>query len=331
MADTLYRYDEPTSAWTPVTNINRIEVGGGSNIYEPVEFEIEITAINTEFKLNIVSPADVNVNWGDGFSVNHLSKGATTTVLSNIYSSIGTYTITISGYCENFSMNNTVAKNAVKKINNIGTIARYLDNAFKECIYLTDLSNVVLKGDRLLSVTALFYGCSGLTSIPQTLMENSNITDVSYMFYNCSNIASIPSFLFNGLNISNSMNMFSGCSKLTSLPDDLFNGCLAFYASATYSPFKSTGVTSISPYVLRGYLGTSTGGLLANITGITSVPSGILEGLNITDVSYMFYNCSNIASNVPDLWNDIQYVSFYRCYYGCTKASNYASIPATWK
>jgi len=34
--DTLYRYDEPTSQWVQVTNVNRIEVKSGKLIWHSI-------------------------------------------------------------------------------------------------------------------------------------------------------------------------------------------------------------------------------------------------------------------------------------------------------
>lgn len=44
MADTLYRYDEPTQQWIKVTDLNRIEVKGTSGGGEWIDF----LSINTE-------------------------------------------------------------------------------------------------------------------------------------------------------------------------------------------------------------------------------------------------------------------------------------------
>lgn len=50
MADTLYRYDEPTSQWVPVANMHRIEVsgGGGGGMFENMPFFTppELSTIN---------------------------------------------------------------------------------------------------------------------------------------------------------------------------------------------------------------------------------------------------------------------------------------------
>ena len=48
----------------------------------------------------------------------------------------------------------------------------------------------------------------------------------------------------------------------------------------------------------------------------------------------MFTGCSNVTSAVPTFWIQFPSIPSYdyeECFAGCTKASNYASIPAGWK
>lgn len=66
-------------------------------------------------------------------------------------------------------------------------------------------------------------------------------------------------------------------------------------------------------------------------TSLTSIPYTLFDNTNITNVSSMFIGCRNITGPVPELWNNPQFTSYYGCFRGCTKASNYASIPASWK
>lgn len=47
MADTLYRYDEPTGQWVVVTSVNRIEVsGGGSSLFNLKDFPFTLELTN---------------------------------------------------------------------------------------------------------------------------------------------------------------------------------------------------------------------------------------------------------------------------------------------
>lgn len=46
--DELYRWNEPTQQWVKVTNVNRIEVSGGGNMFENMSFfpSPELSTIN---------------------------------------------------------------------------------------------------------------------------------------------------------------------------------------------------------------------------------------------------------------------------------------------
>lgn len=51
MADTLYRYDEPTQQWAVVSSVNRIEVSGGGILSSQATFSL--TFLMFDFPYNI--------------------------------------------------------------------------------------------------------------------------------------------------------------------------------------------------------------------------------------------------------------------------------------
>ena len=72
-------------------------------------------------------------------------------------------------------------------------------------------------------------------------------------------------------------------------------------------------------------------------SSLTSIPTGLFvkESYNvpISSLESMFEGCSGIVSDVPELWNIAEYeaITHTNCFKGCVNASNYASIPNSWK
>ena len=214
------------------------------------------------------------------------------------------------------------------------------------------------------SMSETFYGCTTLTSIPTELFKYCTmITSMSYTFEGCNKITTIPEDLFKYMSVNNSSylnRVFYGCSAITSIPTnlfrnntkityatDVFNGVsitsipvdfLRYNTSLTSASglFQRTKITSIPADLLRYCTNLAlVDRMFANCTQLTSIPSGILSyNTGITLIELMFTGCSNVTSAVPTFWIQFSHIPSYdyeECFAGCTKASNYASIPAGWK
>lgn len=48
------------------------------------------------------------------------------------------------------------------------------------------------------------------------------------------------------------------------------------------------------------------------------------------DLRATFANCSSLTGSAPDLWNTFINAQGLACFYGCSKLSNYSSIPSPW-
>jgi hypothetical protein len=178
-----------------------------------------------------------------------------------------------------------------------------------------------------------FYGCSNLTgSIPSGLFGDISGAPAAYMFNAtfrlCSNLTgSIPSGLFGDISGAPAGNMFSGtfynCSNLTgSIPVGLF------------------GDISGAP---AAYMFNSTFYNCSNLTD--SIPVGLFGDISGAPAAQMFYgtfqNCSNLTGEsalMPDgvthLYDQFPTASGTQCdncYFGATKLSDYATMPAAWK
>lgn len=154
---------------------------------------------------------------------------------------------------------------------------------------------------------ATFYLCSSLKNIPAGLFDkNTKVTSFNYTFYSCSSLISIPAGLFDkNTSVKEFINTFYGCTTLTSIPSGLFD--------------KNTLVTNFSYTFIRCY-------------ALTSIPANLFsKNSKVTNFSYTFYNCRSVTSNFPTIWTSHPNANGSKCFWNCSKAANYASIPAAWK
>lgn len=153
----------------------------------------------------------------------------------------------------------------------------------------------------------LFTRCTSLTSIPQDLFKyNVNITQIGSCFQQCSSLLVIPIDLFKyNTKLAGVASCFSECSSLTSIPKDLFK----YNTSVIYFNY-----------------------CFENCTSLTTIPTDLFKyNTNAIGFNNCFYNCSNVTSAVPELWVSHPNANHTKCFYKCTKASNYSSIPSKWK
>jgi len=151
-----------------------------------------------------------------------------------------------------------------------------------------------------------FYASTSF-QIPAGLFDyNIAATDFSSVFAYGYGVTSIPVDLFKyNVNVTSFDGVFSFCNKVTTIPADLFryNTLVTTFKNAFMSASK-----------------------------ITAVPSDVfLYNPLVNDLDRTFYNCLAVISDMPDLWNDFPLALHTQTFYGCTNATNYASIPADWK
>lgn len=147
---------------------------------------------------------------------------------------------------------------------------------------------------------------SGLKEVITPIPRQNTLYSASYMFDGCSSLEAIPSNLFeNCPSLGNFSRCFHGCSALSSIPNGLFDNC--------------TAATNFS-------------GCFNGCTSLSTIPNDLfLDCVNASNFIDCFYGCSSIIDSVPELWVSHASAQGYRCYRGCTNASNYADIPSGWK
>ena len=208
------------------------------------------------------------VNWGDG------AVGQVTAYndadATHIYSGAGTYTITMTGTLEGWSINNgTGLKEYLTEITQWGrTGFKYLARGFYGCTRLTacygkldlsqvanvswmfrycsalttldvsdwDVSGVTTFGDS--ADRGIFATCTGLTSLDcsKWRFSLSTLVNATGIFYGCSNLTTIGDVSgWNTERLNSLSHIFYGCSKLQSLNVGGWDVSNVIYFSGTFA------------------------------------------------------------------------------------------------
>lgn len=204
---------------------------------------------------------------------------------------------------------------------------------------------------------------SYLSILPRGLFSNNpNAVSFNGCFYSC-DFPIIPSDLFaNCPKAEDFTGCFMYCRKLTYIPSGLFDNCsiaeyfdscfsYCFYEASSYSAaipaglfdynpkvksFSATFWDSMIPYIPNGLFDNCP--LAEDFSScfgrsyITTIPHDLFDNNPLAnDFSWCFEDCSGITDDVPALWLDFPSADGYGCFSGCTRATNYSSIPSDWK
>ena len=181
------------------------------------------------------------------------------------------------------------------------------------------------------NVNGLFNGLTTLTTVSDKLFKYCpEITSATYLFNDCANLKGIPEGLFDGLDLLEDVRYcFYGCSSVNSVPHDLFHDC---YSITNFMMcFQGTNIEEIPSDLFASINGSQINfASTFQNTPIRAIPLGLFDGCKEdSNFQSTFMGCSDVVSNVPDLWNYSD--NGWRCYNGCTNASNYDEIPDRWK
>ena len=154
----------------------------------------------------------------------------------------------------------------------------------------------------------LFRGCQNLLSVPDDLFKNcKDATTIAYGFFNNTLLQAIPSSIARicGPTITRFTNCFRSCTSLKSIPAGIFD---------------------------RAINATSFWGCFSDCRELETVPSDLFYNCQSATTFYQcFADDRAITSSVPELWISHPNADHYWCFYRCTNAANYASIPSDWK
>lgn len=160
------------------------------------------------------------------------------------------------------------------------------------------------------NTSALFARCTNLRGIPASWAGLEALTNATAMFRGCP-LSSIPASWAGLGALTKASNMFSDCTSLSSIPDS-WEGL----GELTTASFMFSDCTSLSN------CGTT-------FTGLAKA----------TKVSFLFYECTGMQGDIHALYVYLStkpiavsdYCDYLCCFYNCTQAVGYGSIPASWK
>lgn len=245
------------SRWT--TNVG----SGGSNTDQ-----VQLPLISGE-TYNMV------VDWGDGSSDTITAYNQAETL--HTYSSVGTYTITMTGTNGGLKFNNGGDKAKINQISQWGT----LDISSARCFYGCANLDVTATDAPIVSVTnaiEMFRGCTSLTGGCDN-WDVSGVTGMQGFFYDCTN--------FNG-DISN-----WDVSNLVGSAQFMFRNCTSFN--------KPIGKWDVSGITLMNFM----------FKGCTNFNQDLNEWntSNVTNMSNMFGQCTNFNGNITS-WDTSSVTNF---------------------
>ena len=193
----------------------------------PFIFTIKTTSKNQSFTLPLKEVVgnshNFNIDWGDLSS--SLIKSFDDVNRTHIYSSAGTYQISISGNCPWFSFGHVGDRLLVQSIDQWGEVGLVnLSGGFSGC---TNIKSIASDGYGLKDVTD-FEGCFAycrMVSIPTGLLDTcTKATNFNSIFYQCDCITAIPIDLFkNCIEAKSLVGAFCGCTEIKIIPEKLFD------------------------------------------------------------------------------------------------------------
>lgn len=213
---------------------------------------------------------NMTADWGDGTSIQTITSW-NDVHKTHVYSSAGTYTVTLSGICEAWYFNNSGPT--------AGMITSVID--------LGDMGWVNLEN--------AFYGAYSLTSVAGGNV--SHVTDMAGMFRDTSSLASADFSTWNTGNVTDMNYMFSGAMSIdpdtsswnTAKVTDMAG---MFYSNSSANP-DTTNWNTVNVTTMNNMFSSAT---LANPN------TSNWNTCNVTDMGLMFY-FANSANPDTTNWN----------------------------
>ena len=260
---------------------------------------------DTVFKFSLSAKGTFYVDWGDGSSIQTITRdNVTAATYTHTYSPGGSagddpvsYTIRFAGVATAYSTTETVA--TISFFNGTRANRWSAPTASGTEQYIAGISGSLgalfptlgSSNGQQPRFYQTFTGATNLTgTIPAGLFTGVSGTPATYMFSNtfsyCPGLTgSIPKTLFSGIRGAPAKEVFyrtfSGCTGLTgTIPENLFSGLIGTPADNTF------------------------GGVFQNCSGLTgSIPEGLFSGLSGAPKNYVFdgvfENCTGLTGSIP--------------------------------
>ena len=258
-------------------------------------------------------------------------------------------------------------KNVPKNLFKNNVMINTLASAFEDCVSLTEhldfsqlnyLRNIscIYKNSGLLNIedgiffrnyrlsnTNEAFSGTKITTTGRLYLETASNPSVGGEFKNCKYLESLPTGLYGDLFQADTFGGFQGCSSLKTLPRYLFTRTPVSIKNMDYLFKDCTSLETLPDnFIANNFKSVySCTGLFENCTSLVKTTTKDIYTILNTDKSrrfnlnYMFKNCVNLTSNIYAVWEqlrssvyEVTYVEYAK---GCTKASNYLSIPSAYK
>ena len=309
-------------------NVTRNVIVKGS-IATSMITEWTIPSANTTIKLPVQSHGgnslNITVDWGDGSAV----QTVTTNFPTHIYTTAGTYDITVSGTCPAWGYigSNTVSTTSnsdyytytqyLTKVKQFGELnAQYY--GFSQCTNLTSVKGATTNSTSNVTTMAnMFYFCQRLTELDLTNFDTLKVTDMNYMFFKV-RAQEIDLSSFNTSNVTNMSYMFGECGFLTNINLSGFNTSKVTNMSAMFkgcdvltkldlSKFKTSKVAYMNE-------------MFSNCTSLKSLKVSDLNfnTVNVINMKRMFYNCSSLTEIPVAKFNTSNVTNFDEMFARCS-------------
>lgn len=175
-----------------------------------------------------------------------------------------------------------------------------------------------------LSMRNLYKGCTNLTTAFTHFYPGDPIVynaDFSGFFSGCTSLDTYVTFDQHPISCDISY-MFEGCTKLTNIDTGQLPGLIK------YNGQPEGGRPIVTYYNARGLFKNS-GIQIDDHTEEHRI--NYLSRTSDVDVSEMFYGCDKFTGALPEIWETGEWMTHDKCFYGCTNASNYSSVPSGWR
>lgn len=261
-------------------------------------------------------------------------------------------------------------KNVPKKIFKNNVMINTLESAFEDCVSLTehiDFSqlgnlrniNYIYKNSGLLKVedgiffrnkwlnyTDEAFSGTKITTSGRLYESQSGSTSIGGEFKNCKYLESLPERLYGNIFDCIKFVGFEGCTALKTVPkylitgnpiraqkvDYLFKGCTSLET-------LPDNFLSVNFQDVKSCIGLFEGCTSLVKTTTKDVYTMINKSINRDplNLNYTFKNCVNLTSEIFPIWEELsKYSKYWETTYveyakGCTKSSNYLSIPSAYK
>lgn len=307
------------------------------------EFEVTISSSDVGKNLRFAYAGSGTINWGDGSGdislpiVQYQEDGYSGNGAEHAYDAAGIYTVHLSGVFSLFFASATSTIYINSRISKVLTpFPSSIINAtgfFAKNTHLKSVPENLFEYSKNIRKLNAFFANSVIETIPSALFFTLfNLSNISEIFSNAK-ITSLPLGLFlNNPNITD-VSKFAASSNLISIPNQLFSNCPKITtASNAFVSFK--GVSLPETIFSSGISGINLYRMFYNASTLVAIESDFLSEVGSpANISQMFYNASMVTSNLPEFWEREEFVAATHsgCFYGCTKAANYADVPTGWK